>query len=191
MAGKRYNAILDDDPGKIFPGLVERTDFKQVLKFFRLLDDDTLSDEEKLVWMLQIFFTSPQTDAQKCVDAVAEFIAGQKIDKGEEGAEPAKKLFCYNQDAGRLFAAFWQAYGIDLRAVSMHWWAFLELFQALPEETRLMQVIELRGRKPGKKDTKEQKAELRKAQKAVALDTIDSTKALDDFFDAWGKCGRI
>lgn len=184
---KRFNAILDAHPEKIFPGVVEKTDFKQVLKFFRLLDDDELDEQEKFLWMCKIFFNAVPSDAQAAVNAVAAFIAGSDGVDGESGGS-SKKVFCYNQDAGRLFAAFMQAYRIDLRTEKMHWWAFLELFNALPDNTRLMQVIELRGRKSDKTDSKEAKAALRKAQRAVALDkTGDNTAALDNFFDAWGK----
>ena len=50
-----------------------------------------------------------------------------------------------------------------------------------------MQIIELRGRKPDKNDSAESKKALRKAQRAVALEQEDSTAALDNFFDTWGK----
>lgn len=184
---KRFNAILDAHPEKIFPGVVDKTDFKQVLKFFRLLDDDELGEPEKFAWMCKIFFNTVPSDPQAAVNAVAAFISGQDGGADEDGGS-AKKVFCYNQDAGRLYAAFLQAYRIDLRTERMHWWVFLELFQALPDDTRLMQVIELRGRKSDKSDSKEAKAALRKAQRAVALDkTGDTTAALDNFFDAWGK----
>lgn len=183
MPNRSFNAILDYPVGEIWPGVIERTDFRQVLKFFRLLDDDELDEQEKFYYMLRIFFNDPpKLTPQQVIDAVLDFISGGKKSDGGE----SKKTFDWNIDHGRLFAAFWQAYRIDLRTVQMHWWAFNELFQNLPDETRLMQVIELRGRKPAKSDGKESREALRKAQAAVALESAeeDQNARLDDFFAA-------
>lgn len=184
MGKLRFNVILDTCPDKgVWAGVVEKTDFKQVLKFFRLLDDETLPDDEKFYWMLKTFFKNvPKMEAREIVEAVEKFISGADDAKSGSG-ESAKRVFCYNQDAGRLFSAFMQAYKIDLRSASFHWWVFLELFSNLPEDTRLMQIIELRGRKSAKTDSKESKSALRKAQRSVALDVTHGTKAIDDFFD--------
>lgn len=187
MSDRAYNAILDARPEKIWPCIIDKTDFRQVLKFFRLLDDPDLSETEKYYYMLKIFFTAPPKDApEKVLDAILDFIACGKRDKESgEGSGSGAQTFCWNADAGRIFASFWQVYKIDLRKVKMHWWAFNELFQNLPEDSAVMKVIELRGRKPGKHDDKESRAALRKAQAAVAIDTArDNTAALDDFFSA-------
>ena len=183
MANRSYNVILDDPVGEIWPGVIERTDFRQVLKFFRLLDDPELDEQEKFYYMLRIFFdTPPKLTPQQVIDAVLGFISGGKKAEGGEN----KKTFDWNVDHGRIFAAFWQAYKIDLRTARLHWWVFNELFQGLPDETRLMQVIELRGRKPAKHDDKASREALRKAQSAVALEggEDDQNAQLDDFFAA-------
>lgn len=49
-------------------------------------------------------------------------------------------------DGPLLWAAFWQTYGIDLHepGLSLHWWEFMALLQALPEECRLCRIIDYR-----------------------------------------------
>lgn len=49
-------------------------------------------------------------------------------------------------DGALLWAAFWQAYGIDLRepGLQLHWWEFMTLLQALPEDCRLCKIIDYR-----------------------------------------------
>ena len=42
-------------------------------------------------------------------------------------------------------AAFQQAYGIDLTTAKMHWWRFRALFAALPEDTRMFQILHARS----------------------------------------------
>lgn len=49
-------------------------------------------------------------------------------------------------DGPLLWAAFWQAYGIDLHdpALTLHWWEFMALVQALPEDCRICAIIDYR-----------------------------------------------
>lgn len=49
-------------------------------------------------------------------------------------------------DGPLVYAAFWQAYGIDLRQpdLQLHWWEFMALLRALPEECRLCTIIDYR-----------------------------------------------
>ena len=65
----------------------------------------------------------------------------------------------------------------------MHWFVFCELLSALPDDTRLMQVIDIRGKKPGKNDSDEYKKQLRKMQRAYKIE--DDNDALESFFDRW------
>lgn len=44
-----------------------------------------------------------------------------------------------------IFAAFLQAYDIDLTEVNMHWYKFRALLQALPEKTMLSQIMSYRA----------------------------------------------
>jgi hypothetical protein len=189
MVDRKFNAILDTRPEITWPCVIEKTDFKQVLKFFRLLEDPEIDNTEKYYYMIRIFFKKvPQDPPDVVTRNVIAFIMG-KTKESEDDADGEggknKKVFCWNQDHGRLFSAFWQAYKIDLRNVKLHWWAFNELFQNLPDTTRLMQTIELRGRKPRKGDSAESKKDLAKAQRAVALEQDSGNESeLDDFFNA-------
>ena len=49
-------------------------------------------------------------------------------------------------DGPLIWAAFWQAYGIDLHdpALQLHWWEFMALLRALPEECRICKIIDYR-----------------------------------------------
>lgn len=183
----RFNVILDTPPENRWWGVIDKTDFKQVLKFFRItaLSDDEMSVEEKAKWTIRIFFDQrpdPDIDLMK---EIALFIACGEESKSEDGEEE-RKVFDYNIDHGRIFAAFLQTYNIDLRTASMHWWTFCELLNALPEETKLVQYIQIRGKKPSKDDSAEYKKELRKIQAAIGLDNGEDSAGSDDIFKLWG-----
>lgn len=80
-----------------------------------------------------------------------------------------ERSFDFIQDAPYIYAAYRQAYGIDLFAEQgrLHWWAFLYLFKGLPENTRMMEIIRIRTQ-PMPKPTKHN-AEYRQALSKAKL----------------------
>lgn len=77
-------------------------------------------------------------------EAVEYDLAGNVMPKREEADQ--EQAFCFSQDAQLIYAAFWQAYGIDLykEQNKLHWHTFLALMNGLPDGTRFAQVIEIR-----------------------------------------------
>ena len=57
-----------------------------------------------------------------------------------------EKSMDFIQDGPLIYAAFRQAYGIDLQEErgKMHWWQFTALLQGLPSDTRLVEVMQIR-----------------------------------------------
>lgn len=184
---ERFNLILDTPPDERWRGVVDKTDFKQVLKFFRLtaLSDEEMSVEEKAKNTIQLFFDTRPDPELDLMNEISLFIAcGEKID---DDGEEKRKVFDYNLDHGRIFAAFLQTYGIDLRYASMHWWVFSEMLNALPEDTKLVQYIQIRGKKPDKNDSAEYKKELRRMQAAISVEDDAGDTGIDKLFESWGK----
>ena len=69
----------------------------------------------------------------------------EKLGSSEKRVQDA--FFSFTQDAFLIYAAFRQAYGIDLHAErgKMHFTEFVALFSALPEDTRLSKVMSVRA----------------------------------------------
>lgn len=180
-----FNIITDVLPGE-FQGCKVNTDFRQGLKFYKIVGSRELSDYERATLIVRALFTINEQLDDGSVKAVfnvpkepedlADFIqyyisGGETKSTGASG----KKTFDFNVDAGRVYAAFWQTYGIDLRSAELHWWQFLELFKSLPEDTHLMKVIEIRNKKIPK-DPESARA-IRAAQRAYAI--IDENARAD------------
>lgn len=90
---------------------------------------------------------------------------------------PAKtvhqKSMDFIQDGQLIYAAFMQAYGIDLNAQrgKLHWWKFSALLRGLPSNTRFMEVVQIRT-KPLPKPTKhnaQERAQLIRLKQEYAL----------------------
>ena len=61
-------------------------------------------------------------------------------------------LFDYILDGEYIYSSFLQCYNIDLIDVEMHWWKFKALFNGLSEDTKMAQIMQIRGyekMKPG------------------------------------------
>jgi hypothetical protein len=138
-----FNPLIDSLPRE-FGGYSLNTSFRQPIKLFALLRDDELSDDEKSILSVAMFFGNfDQRDMQD----LAEFISWY-VNAGEE-AEPDdghERTFDMLEDSQRIHAAFLQVYGINLMTSDMHWWTFLSLLNCLPTGTKLAEVIDIRSR---------------------------------------------
>lgn len=152
----KFNILIDTPPDE-FGCVPVKTDFRQVLEFFRIVVDPDKSEEQKANEIMQVFFDKlPVCDGEKLWEFIEYYLYMGEADKKESASE---KVFDWDADAGRVYAAFWQAYGIDLQKEHMHWWSFKTLFDALPSGSRLMEVIEIRAKKmPQGKDRESARA---------------------------------
>lgn len=88
----------------------------------------------------------------------------------------ATQHYDYTQDSPFVIASMREVYGLSLQEVkNLHWWEFLALFNALPDECYFSRILQIRGMKIDPKASPERKAEIKKAKKAVAL--IDTRTA--------------
>jgi len=178
-----FNPILDEPPRECC-GVPIKSDFRQGLRFFRALADKDLDEAERSMILVRLFFDALPEDQSIVWPFIEWFISG-----GEEKKEgSSERVFDWNVDAGRLYAAFIQTYGINLSdpEIKMHWWVFMELFKALPEDTMLLKVMDIRGKKPPKYADDEYKAALRKAKRAFAIETSDNpARSLGEKLKSW------
>lgn len=159
-----FNILTDDLPTE-WRGVPVKTDFRQVVKFYRLVADKKLSDNARAMGIIRLFFDKLPPGQEDVWDFIMEFIRAG----GDDDQSPGKKCFDFDADHGRVYAAFRQAYGIDLTTERLHWWAFMELFRALPENTMLMRVIDIRTKEAPKNADREYLRALRKAKRAYAI----------------------
>lgn len=140
--------------------------FDRVLRVFDIWADPNILDEDKLAAASRLLVCGrPNMDALNAVFA----LLFEQHDSNDD-----KKTFDFLQDSGRIYAAFVQAYGIDLFKMQgkLHWWQFIQLFNALPDNTRMAQVISIRAREipaPTKYNAAEIES-LHKLKAAVALE---------------------
>lgn len=168
--------------------------FDKVLKIFELWEDDEVPNHIKPHLSLKMlsskafeehFKDMPIEEAYEIFEEIfdehinlqssslqdVEYdLAGNVMITSPTGS-PEQKLFNIRFDGEYIFASFMQAYSINLFKVhgELHWKEFNALLSGLPEGTKFVEVVRIRGYKPQKGDTDEYKRKMRKLQKDYAL----------------------
>ena len=65
-----------------------------------------------------------------------------------DSKEQKEPIFDFTQDSGYIYSSFLQAYNIDLikERGKLHWLAFIDLFNGLPEDTQMARIISIRAK---------------------------------------------
>lgn len=161
--------------------------FDKVLRIFDLIGDSSASDSARTRAALEILLCSeaqlpPRQDGPALLKAIIEHFSVPGDAPEEENVDvqgnplPAKKIvetYRINHDGGLIYAAFMQAYGIDLidQQGKLHWFKFVDLLRGLPDNTRFSEICKYRSyEKPSKKDTYEK--QMMKLKEIYALPAI-------------------
>ena len=158
-----------------------RLTLKNVLTAMDIAGDELLEDDDKAMAMLRLLVRWPRPHRGRAKVQLLESVMGHI--RGEESPSGGPDIVDLSQDAGLIRASFLQAYGIDLEKTDIHWDKFIELFQALPDDTAMGRVMAIRST-PIPKATqynKETREALARAKRAVALKkTVQSAQKSAD-----------
>lgn len=162
------------------------TGFRTGILFEEMLRDDALDDAEKIRTALGLYFPGVRFgDLGAVREAVGRLLwfyrCGEEPEEAAGNAEGAAAgpPFSYTHDAGYIYAAFLQAYQIDLTCSPLHWWQFRALFRALPEDSQIMKIIGYRTMKIPAKLPKEQKQFYRRMKRLYALPQAGDRQRLE------------
>lgn len=136
------NLLLEEGLPRELCGVPIRPDWRGMARFELALLDESFTDQERaLVGVEQLFGGLPPCGLEQAVQALLWFYLRGKAPQAGKG-KTAARAYDFDTDAGRIYAAFLQAYGIDLtKEPCLHWWAFLALLEALPDTTQMAQVM--------------------------------------------------
>lgn len=156
------------------------TDFREWIRFSDMLGDNDLTDEEKLYLLTNWLTDDPRKITAELVNAVFSFYRADALnpdlvendnenDREEESQPKRPPVFSWKYDAKFLIGDFRRYYGIDLLSANMHWWEFLCLFAALPEDSQCRKRIDIRSTDLSKIKDKERRNQIAAIQRIIAL----------------------
>lgn len=168
------NILLDDLPRAVNICGTEYaidTDFRTAIRFTLLMQDGRIDEWAKIDIVLYMFFGDVRIpDVQQAIDALMWFYrCGKTEANAGHGGRRSKQVYDFDHDADLIYAAFLDQYGIDLQAISLHWWTFRALFIGLSEDTELMKVISYRSIEITNDMSSEQKKRYRKLKEMYSL----------------------
>ena len=167
--------------------------FNRVIKAFGVLDDETLSDVDKINQCFNLFSVDFQTDDLATKGSIIANLFtyinampyGNFDDEDTPAAEgePTESIADYDfeQDAAAIYASFMCDYHIDLNNEldRMHWDTFKALFDNLGEKTPINRIRQIRNDDLSNyKDNAQQAGLIAEAQMYYQL---DKNKADDTF----------
>lgn len=120
-------------------GIREKGDFRMVLDCFKALNDEELSQQEKIITALIIFyedFNSVEDIGRcDCVEELVNFMMNF-FNAGEEsnGKAESHKLIDWDADETLICSAINKVANKEIRAEKyIHWWTFLGYYMAIGE----------------------------------------------------------
>lgn len=200
------NLLIDRCPevielnGKEYP---INSDHRTSILFETAMRDNELDDTQKLLIALNLYYEEIPEDVQAAFESIIWFYTLGKQSKLDNSANsdnsdnsvnsvdskqssPRRPDYSFEHDGEYVYTSFLSAYNIDLTEVDLHWWKFRTLFNNLPEDTIMKQIIDIRNTKISSKmsaDEKKRIKQLRNIYKLPEVDIDDSFgDALSDLF---------
>lgn len=160
------HAVIDGRKRRLNPG------FGRVLEALDVYRREDWAQAQKDAYVAWLLVRGRVRHPSEAAQIALETILGVQ-ESG--GGDP---VIDFTQDAATIYAAFWQAYGIDLQAVrdSLHWQAFAALLGALPDNTRLSQIVGVRTAEVPAA-TKHNAATIQKLMRAKSIYGLKKTEA--------------
>ena len=160
--------------------------YNNVLDMYAALEGDFTDSEQIDIMMSFLFKGTPPRSIELLNEAIRVLFQSERAQKGQ-------RCFDYIQDSEFIYAAFKQAYNIDLtkECGKMHWLCFVALLKGLPGNTKLSEIIQIRV-KPLPKPTKynaEERANLLRLKQQYAL-KISAKERHDNLQDGLAKMAR-
>lgn len=169
-----------------------RYDYRVILDIFEAMNDQELSDQERALAMLQIFYVDfdQLTDYEAALQECIRFINGGQE---EPGRKKAPNLVSWEQDFPVIVAPVNRVLGKEIRAIEynpetntggLHWWTFLSAYYEIGD-CLFAQIVRVRDKKAkGKKLDKSEQDFYKKNRDMIDIKTHYS-EAENDLVKMW------
>lgn len=147
------NILIDLLPNKVSIEDKEyeiNSDFRTSILFELLMQDDNLSEEDKLYYALSLYYPILPQNISKAVEEMLWFYkCGKEVDNNNSSRGKNKvisQIYSFDYDDEYIYSAFLDQYGLDLQDIEfLHWWKFKAMFKALKEDNEIVKIIGYRS----------------------------------------------
>lgn len=165
-----------------------RSDFRDILDIFEILNDGDLQDQERVFITLLFFYPDfenmPADHYQEAIDKCFWFINGGKSENEKEKRPP--KLMDWEQDFPYIIAPVNRVIGHEIRADAyLHWWTFLSAYMEIGECT-FAQIVHIRDANNRGKKLNEADREWYQSNRELVDMKTKFTNEEEDLLKLWG-----
>lgn len=136
------NILIDELPNQIDETPIN-TDFRVSILFEIMMQDNELSENQKINLAINLFYSDPVPDYKKAIENIIWFYScGKRMNSGKSN----KIIYSFEHDAEYIFSAFLSEYNINLNRIKyLHWWEFKALFTSLGENNLFNKIMGYRS----------------------------------------------
>ena len=169
------NILIDSLPITVEIEDVEyeiNSDFRTSILFELLMQDKSISEENKIIQALELYYPVIPPDINLAIDQMLWFYRCGKDITPSKGTGKGKstQIYSFEYDDDYIYAAFMDQYNIDLQDIDyLHWWKFKALFKALKEDNEIVKIMRYRSMDLSKIKDKEEKNYYRKMQELYKI----------------------
>ncbi|MBY6844874.1 bacteriophage Gp15 family protein [Clostridium botulinum] len=149
------------------------SDFRTSILFEMLMQDDSVSEEDKIIQALQLYYPVIPSNINEAVDKMLWFYrCGKDVtpSKGTGKGKGVTQIYSFEHDDDYIYSAFLDQYGIDLQDIEyLHWWKFKAMFKSLKEDNEIVKIMGYRSMDLSKVKDKEEKNYYRKMQELYKI----------------------
>ncbi|NFK78259.1 hypothetical protein FDA95_06545 [Clostridium botulinum] len=174
------------------------SNFRVSILFELLMQDNSISEENKIIQALQLYYPVIPPNINLAVDKMLWFYRCGKDILPSKGTGKGKSTQIYNfeYDDDYIYSAFLDQYRIDLQDIEyLHWWKFKAMFKALREDNEIVKIMEYRSMDLSKIKDKEEKSYYRKMQELykipIAKDEKDKLEEINNILLNGGDVGNL
>ena len=153
----------------------KKGDYRVILDIIQVFNDKTLSDQEKAITALCIFFGYNEEEGQfilpenieEALNEVSKFIDCGNESKND--TKPQPKLMDWEQDFYLIVPPLNKVLGYEVRSVEyLHWWTFIGAYMEIGGDCVFSQVKDIRlKRSKGEKLDKSEQAFFRENREMI------------------------
>ena len=172
------NILIDKLPHQVEIGGVNyriNCDFRTSIKFELLIQESELSQREKILETLKLYFNDIPKDVDTAIERIVWFYSCGNTHKAQKESTQSEyvginqRAYSFSYDKDYIFSAFYQLYGIDLTKEDLHWWKFKALFNSLTDECAFSKIMYYRTVEINSKMGREHQQRLRELKEIYAL----------------------
>ena len=172
-------------------------DFRTSILFCLLMQDTELTEEEKILQGLQLYYPVIPSNVEEAYEKILYFYSRGNDIEDNKKVKQGKRIFKRNNnraydfevDSDLIFTAFMTQYNINLNKENLHWWEFMALFNSLNDTNEIVKIMNYRTIYINSIEDKKERKTYKQLQDYYSLEnviTAEEKEHLEAKMKEWG-----